>query len=453
MKKSQTKRALVMSVLSMLLCFTMLVGTTFAWFTDEATSSGNLIQAGTLDIALELRDEDGFWVDVEKNNVKIFNYDKWEPGYTTISVLRIANYGTLDAKWKAVFLFDQAPSMLADVIDVYSTVREVYDADPTARPDFANDQSWKYLGTITELVANNGEVLKADLLEAGHAQHIVIALKMRESAGNEYQGLDLGGKFDITILATQAASESDSFNNQYDANATFPTTVDSAEAANTALANGGNATLIADLTTDSNIVMNGGALNGNGKTLTASYSGTGVNAGVYTTGGAISNLNIANGDVNAAKGLRAIYISGAITADTIVENCVIDATYTINTSLSSDVPYGLYVSNSTLNGWTSYDHIEEAVFTNCEFGEGSTGYANLRPYTDTTLTSCEFSEGFTITRHSTYSDFTITLNHCTVNGVAVTADNFMTLLAGAQDGYSLHGTTITVIVDGVEVVK
>ena len=51
-RKNTTRNALVMSVLSMLLCVSMLVGTTFAWFTDEVVTGMNTIAAGNLDIEL-----------------------------------------------------------------------------------------------------------------------------------------------------------------------------------------------------------------------------------------------------------------------------------------------------------------------------------------------------------------------------------------------------------------
>ena len=54
-----TKRALVSSALAILMCVAMLIGTTFAWFTDTASTAVNKIQAGTLDIALEMKDGDG----------------------------------------------------------------------------------------------------------------------------------------------------------------------------------------------------------------------------------------------------------------------------------------------------------------------------------------------------------------------------------------------------------
>ena len=51
-KQKSTKRALLMSALALLMCVSMLIGSTFAWFTDSVTSAGNKIQAGTLDIEL-----------------------------------------------------------------------------------------------------------------------------------------------------------------------------------------------------------------------------------------------------------------------------------------------------------------------------------------------------------------------------------------------------------------
>ena len=63
MTKRSTKNALLSSVLALFLCFTMLIGTTFAWFTDSVTSANNIIKSGNLDIELEYWDGDS-WEDV-----------------------------------------------------------------------------------------------------------------------------------------------------------------------------------------------------------------------------------------------------------------------------------------------------------------------------------------------------------------------------------------------------
>ena len=98
MTKRTTKNALLMSILSLILCMSMLVSTTFAWFTDEAHVNGNLIQTGNLDIALE-KYENGEWVDATTG--AIFDYSNWEPGYTQVVHLRVRNLGTLALKWQA----------------------------------------------------------------------------------------------------------------------------------------------------------------------------------------------------------------------------------------------------------------------------------------------------------------------------------------------------------------
>ena len=215
-----TKRTLLTNVTALLLCFIMLVGTTFAWFTDIATSNGNVIQSGTLDITLAkgTKTDDG-WTWSDTDGQAIFNYEKWEPGYTTTAVLAVENHGTLSAKWTAKLELDGTPTILADVIDIYVTSYHNYSTD---RPDF-NDGTWQKLGTVRDVLDNNGLLLPGETIDPGHRQPILVAIKMRENAGNDYQDMDLGANFNIKILATQASVESDSYDNTYDADAEWPT--------------------------------------------------------------------------------------------------------------------------------------------------------------------------------------------------------------------------------------
>lgn len=210
--KRNTKSALISSVLALFLCFAMLIGTTFAWFTDSVTSAGNKIMSGTLIVDLELLDKDGNWNSIKDSSDPIFDYENWEPGYTDVKVLKIENEGTLALKWKAKFVSANELSALAEVIDVYvypSQSELTYPAD-------RNLDGYTKVGTVAEFV-NSIEETTYGNLEAGEVAYLGIALKMQETAGNEYQGLDLGGAFDIMILATQLDSEGDSFDNQYDA--------------------------------------------------------------------------------------------------------------------------------------------------------------------------------------------------------------------------------------------
>ena len=215
-----TRKTFLTSMVALVLCLTMFLGTTFAWFTDVVTSSGNIIQAGNLDLDLMKGTKTDSGWDWESTEGKaIFDYDKWEPGYTSTAVLGVQNNGSLSAKWIAKLTLNGTPSILADVITIYTTSLDNYN---TTRPDFSDTTVWTKVGTVSELIANGGTLLPGDVIESGDLQPIIIALHMDENAGNEYQDLSLGTNFDITILATQATGESDSFGSDYDANAQWP---------------------------------------------------------------------------------------------------------------------------------------------------------------------------------------------------------------------------------------
>ncbi len=214
-----TRSALLMSMLALLLCFVMLLGTTFAWFTDSVTSSGNKISSGTLKIDLELLEKDGTWNSIKESNAPIFDYEQWEPGYTDVKILKVENEGTLALKWMAKFISENELSELADVIDVYV----LPSASELAYPTDGSLAGYVKVGTVADFV-NTIESTTTGVLSAGEVAYLGIALKMDgASVGNDYQGLDLSGSFDITILATQLDSEKDSFGSGYDADAEYPT--------------------------------------------------------------------------------------------------------------------------------------------------------------------------------------------------------------------------------------
>ena len=219
-KKYSTKKALIASLLSLVLCFSMLLGATFAWFTDSATSTGNIIKTGELYVGMYWADgtkavptDDEGWTDASEG--AIFDYDLWEPGYVEVRHIKIANEGTLALKYKVNIIANGEVSNLSDAIDVYYVDPAVQVADRTALT------ADKKLGTLTEVLANLGESGNGTLV-AGAVDTITIALKMQEDAGNEYKNKSIGTDFSIQLLATQFASENDSFGKDYDAEATYP---------------------------------------------------------------------------------------------------------------------------------------------------------------------------------------------------------------------------------------
>ena len=194
--RKSTKRALLGSVVAMVLCLAMLVGATFAWFTDTASTGVNKIQAGNLDVALEMQNADGKWVSAEGKTLDFVKAADakgeailWEPGCTyELPALRIRNNGNLALKYKVIITGINGSAKLNKAIE------------------------W----TIGD-VAMGAE----QHLAAGESNAFTIKGHMKESAGNEYMNESIDG-IAITVVATQDTVESDSFNKDYDADAEYP---------------------------------------------------------------------------------------------------------------------------------------------------------------------------------------------------------------------------------------
>ena len=232
---NNTKRSLLNSVVSMVLCISMLLGTTFAWFTDVAVSSGNIIQTGSLDIGMYWSDENlasdsDKWHNTEGNaDDPIFYNDKWEPGYTEVRYVKVTNAGSLAFMYKMLLSPNGTVSKLAEVIDVSYDI--VSNNNNFVAPTADNKHgSLAKVGTLADIISANGPIVGGVLLpedqtaEGYYSGEIIvcIALHMQETAGNEYQGLSIGSTFNINLYATQFAFENDSFGNDYDADAQWP---------------------------------------------------------------------------------------------------------------------------------------------------------------------------------------------------------------------------------------
>ena len=192
--RKSTKRALLGSVMAMVLCLAMLVGATFAWFTDTASTGVNKIQAGNLDV--QLVDENG-----NSLEGKTLEFKKaanaaegeavlWEPGCTyELPAVYVKNNGKLALKYKVTITGINGSAKLNDVIDW-----TINDADLSADHSLA-------AGATSEALTIKGH--------------------MKESAGNEYMNESIDG-IAITVAATQDTVENDSFGNTYDKDAEYP---------------------------------------------------------------------------------------------------------------------------------------------------------------------------------------------------------------------------------------
>ena len=223
-----TKKALLSSVLCIVLCLSMLVGTTFAWFTDSVTTGANKIQSGILKIDLQHVTENGSVSLKEHPDHEVISSDiLWEPGYTALATLRIVNKGNLALKYILSLNVeaDAVNKKLAEVIDVYTLVGQMGEG----RPDLTDTKTWNKVGSLYELITKTGGAANGILLPKGatpkagkedveivEAIETTFVLHMREDAGNEYQNLNLGAVY-MNLFATQYTYEEDSFDDQYDA--------------------------------------------------------------------------------------------------------------------------------------------------------------------------------------------------------------------------------------------
>ena len=223
-----TKRALLTSVVAMILCFTMLLGTTFAWFTDSVSSNGNVIQSGTLDVQLfqhfenssvEITDSsDPIFGKLDSENANAVSADTlWEPGKTQTVYLSIKNNGSLDLKYMVVLEVTHIEKNLNEVLSYHITPDAQY-GEVTKASLNTETNNWA-LGKRVEGGINFTDSNDV-ALEAGMEHFFALSVHMDELAGNEYQ--DGNVIMNIKVLASQLASEDDSFDNQYDADATYP---------------------------------------------------------------------------------------------------------------------------------------------------------------------------------------------------------------------------------------
>ena len=376
-----TKRSLLNSVVSLVLCFTMLIGSTFAWFTDIAESKDNIIQAGNLDIGMFWSENNADWHNTEGTGANpIFNYDKWEPGYTEVRYIKVVNDGNLAFKYQMYLDPNGEVGRLAEVIDVSIDIVTGNNSfvAPTSKRDMG---SLNRVGTLNDLISGNGAVAGGVLLpttqtaEGYYSGEIVIcvAFHMQETAGNEYQESSIGTSFGMVLYATQFDFEADSFDNSYDDEAEWPELPSAGNSASVNVQKDSNGKLSADAV----IVGNG---------MKAE-----VPAGVQLAAGAnkltlsvnTKDESDANITLEGDEELRAldVHIDGVAEGNTVP----------MAITLSEALPVGLNLGNYTLH------HVENGVTVAMTIlSDAETPYHNSFRYDpetgDVTMYLASFSE-------------------------------------------------------------
>ena len=357
--RKATKRALLTSVMALIMCVVMLVGTTFAWFTDTASTSVNKIEAGKLDVQLMMKGNDGKWIDAEKQTLNFLVDGKipaegiqilWEPGAEyKLPELKVVNNGSLKLKYTIAITGINGDAKLNEAID------------------------W----TINDAAFN----LTEQTLDAtAESAPFTIKGHMKENAGNEYQGLSIDG-IGITVYATQAVGEYDSNSNDYDENATYPT------GATIVGLNGTYDSLTAAMVAwreSKNILTTGGNMGGHPAELTSVDTiswvisgsvGTGDGTGVVGTSGSL----LSGGYIYPSIVISNVYIKGVNNAE-------------LKNEIGSDYALSSGGKNVVYDGITFPEYVsfnskaENVTFKNCTFKGG----LKVMQAANVTVDNCKF---------------------------------------------------------------
>lgn len=399
-----TRRALITSLIALLFCFAMLIGTTFAWFTDSAIVYSNKIVSGNLDIVLEMQDAQGNWVDAQAQtlNFKKANGEDvtlWEPGATyELPKLRVRNNGNLAAKFMVQVSGINGDAALNDVI--------TWEAAPVE-----NDTAGTFISLTNFCAAERTLPANNDVYT------FQIRGTMSSTAGNEYKNLT--GNISVTIVATQlSGTETDLNGSSYDENATYPTVVyvNNPEELETALETAADG---------ATIYMNAG-----------SYD---ISEQFDILGKSVNIIGLGNVTVNVTGNAKAFYITGGNGTDGInvrLENITIDAPSSkgsiwlrTNSSYCTPGNINLTLDNVSAPSIQTDNNYDNNITFNIKLTNSKiTDHVNLEAKsTEDPDTTIDTYTNFTYDAKSTVSGLKVqktvkdaALKHITVNGVVPT---------------------------------
>ena len=485
--KRATKRALLTSIMALVMCVVMLVGTTFAWFTDTASTGVNKIQAGNLDIEVEYRTTaGGDWKTLDNADDLFGTEDtRFEPGHTRVVELRITNAGNLALKYKIGMnvVSETAgtnkagnPYKLSNYLKVATTGIQQYNpADQisslmerlifqkgnfgmwTAR-DFANFEL-EY--------TSNGSV---HVLQPGAAQILGIKVYMPESVGNEANAISTEKaasiSFGLNVLATQYTTESDSYGTQYDKDATYPVIVSNQQQANDAITNAADKKVNISIASGQTITLDNGIANEGTNARDITFVGDGtqtvdvVKNAITAEGGELnyqrgSTFTFENMTIQAGEGsfdgivcdeltYKNCTIKGKLTlyGKATFINCTFDNTmanqYSIWTWGGTDVTFEGCTFNTNgkailLYGQATASNPTNLVVNNCTFNDRNNGAAGKA--------AIEIGNDYNAT-------YTLTVNNATVNGFADGKNTGSKLWANKN---SMDAAHLTVTIDGSKI--
>ena len=337
--KKGTKRAFLTSVLSLLLCCSMLIGTTFAWFTDTVESGINRIQAGNLDVEVyygkkalpetnKVAGATNIFTDVDGNEVL------WEPGAVAYTNLNVVNEGSLALKYQFAINFANENYIVGTNAKLSQVLKVAFLDAPVSgtREEILDAASGN--GVLLSALTKSGVLAK----ETNQVYGVVIYWEPSDDDNNwnvldgktTNDGQPLHIDLGLKLIATQKDAESDSFGPDYDKDAWADGfQVRSAQDLQTAINNGETNIIVMDdivIPADTSLVipadtkvtlnLNGSSIEGaNAKDLGALI----VNNGELEIVGGTMNNTVANGDAvinnTGTLTLKGVNIVGAPMAD------------------------------------------------------------------------------------------------------------------------------------------
>ena len=466
-----TKRALISSTLAILMCVAMLIGTTFAWFTDTASTAVNKIQAGNLEIELQMKDNNGNWVNAEGKTLGWVAKDGraqdqilWEPGCTyKLPTLKITNKGNLALQFKILVNNISGDMDLLNALEftcTYAPFNEAMAYEPvTIQGSDIADLPFELPGEPN--VASNAEefgITGSMLPDSGYddtyeanVAYYTIEAHMKEEAGNEYQGKALEN-LSVTVVATQIAGfEKDSFDDLYDRYAQYPdvTVVQLAAGDETAVNNALKDAIAAAKTADAatgkptptQIVLpsNTTVCLDSGEATPAQ----GLTSDIKITGDKTTTVKLQNTNPGSEGSLS--YQDGAnltfqgITVDTegIKGICArggvvtfIDCTF--NSELKQTIAAKFIFSGCTFTEPVSQVGYgcNNVIFSNCKFntdGYGIKIYSEGNSPVNLTVKNCAFNNSGSAAKSAIFLDhiidgisYNITVDSCSFSGFAAT---------------------------------
>ena len=486
-----TKRALITSALAILMCVAMLIGTTFAWFTDTASTAVNKIQSGNLDIEVEYRtSSEGDWKTLD-NATDLFGAEGtlFEPGHTRVVELKIKNAGNLALKYKigmnvvsetAGINKDGNSYKLSNYLKVATTaILACNTGNPTTDATAAwfdtavfkkNFSLWKNnqnFGNFELEKTDNGTVNQ--LLPGGE---VILGMKvyMPETVGNEANAISSDKaasiNFGLNVVATQHTYENDSFGTQYDKDATYPVIVSNQQQANDAITNATDKKANISIASDQTVTLDNGIANEGDKSRDITFSGDGsqtvdvITNAVSAEGGQLnyqrgSSFTFENLTIQAGEGnfdgivcneltFKDCTIKGKLTlfGKATFINCVFDNTmanqYSIWTWGGTDVTFEGCTFNTNgkailLYGGADGKNPTNLVVNNCIFNDRNNGTAEKA--------AIEIGNDYNAT-------YTLTVKNATVNGFADGKNTGSKLWANKN---SMDAAHLTVTIDGNKV--